>query len=331
MKKKIIGMLTFIVIVGLTLAGCATEKKTLTMVWYPNESGVEFEGARAAISDEIEKLTGKKVEHTLTTDYNITIEAIASGKADLAFMGATGYIQANKKNPKVLPLVIPSGKSGGESDAVYYSWLTVPSEKKADYQTGGKYAIDNIKGKNFSFVSNSSTSGFKVPSDNIVKYFNLKSSDELLEPDKFFKKVLFGGSHQGSAMNMLNGDADVAAVCDTCLESYVGVSSGEKNAVGSEYTVNSNAVEPFDKVQGKKFTIIESTPVLNAPFVINTDTVSDADRAKILEVFLSDTIMNNKQIWKDKDDKETKAFHTKESDKQRYIEVSDSWFDPLRK
>ena len=78
----------------------------LTMVWYPNESGNDLKRARDEIGKVIEDVTGKKVEHKLTTDYAIAIETIANGNAHLAFMGAQGYIEAKNKNDKVSSLLL---------------------------------------------------------------------------------------------------------------------------------------------------------------------------------------------------------------------------------
>lgn len=101
----------------------------LTIVWYPNESGSELAGAREALGEVIKEATGLEVQHRTTTDYNIAIETIANGNADLAFMGAIGYIEANNRNNAVQPLVIPSGQSGTADDAVYYGWLGVKKRK----------------------------------------------------------------------------------------------------------------------------------------------------------------------------------------------------------
>lgn len=149
-------------------------KDTLTMVWYPNESGADLKDTREELAKVIETATGKKVQHKTTTDYIIAIEAIANGTADVAFMGPQGYIEANAKNKKVQPMVVPSGASGTLDDAVYFSWLNVRKGEEEPYKNGSGFAIDNIAGKKFSFVSNSSTSGFKVPSAGIVSYFSKK-------------------------------------------------------------------------------------------------------------------------------------------------------------
>ena len=189
--------------------------KPLTMVWLPNESGDDVKGARDAISKIVEEATGRKVEHKLTTDYAIAIETLANGNADLAFFGPQGYVEAKEKNDKIMPIAVPSGKSGTLDDAVYHSWLAVNKADAKNYQVNGEYKIDNIEGKKFSFVSTSSTSGFKVPSAGIASYFSKQDkykdlkAEDLLEGGGLFSEVMFGDSHQGSAVNLLNKRADV--------------------------------------------------------------------------------------------------------------------------
>lgn len=316
------------------------EKGPVVMVWYPNESGAELSAARDALGAVISEALGRPVEHKLTTDYIIAVESIASGAADLAFMGAEGYIQAKNRNANVVPVVIPSGKSGTIDDAVYYSWLAVNKGEESNYMVDGKYAIDAIQGKRFSFVSNSSTSGFRVPSANIVKYFGKMdawkdiTADDLLEggADNFFSDVQFGGSHQGSAVNLISGVSDVAAFCDTCVSNYVTLSEGEMNVAGSVYTVNEKADEPFDKYPGKQFVVISSTPVLNAPFAANADKLSAEEIAALQAAFTSDAVTNNPEIFatKEKLDAGYKALFKKNGD-ERFLVVEDSFFDPIRK
>lgn len=347
--KKVI-TLVMSCIIGMTmLTGCgSTDNKTasggstgkasdtITMVWYPNESGGDLEDARNEVCKVIEKATGKKVENKLTTDYSIAIEAISNGTGGLSFMGAQGYIEANKKNNKVQPLVVTSGKSGTLDDAVYYSWLAVPKDKEDEYKKDGKYAIDNIQGKKMSFVSNSSTSGFKVPTTSIVSYFSKQdkwkniTTEDLMQGggDKFFSEVLYGGSHQGSAVNVLTGKADVGAFCDTNLVNYVDAESGKFNEVGTTYKVKADAAEPFNTLTGKEFTAIASTPVLNAPFVINTEVISEEDQKKLVDAFTSDEVTNNEKIFVKKDSG-NKGFFTKEGN-EKFLKVEDSWFNPIR-
>ena len=242
MKKTLLSFLTMLFLVSI-LAACssgsaANSNDKLTMVWYPNESGNDLKAARDEIGKVIEDVTGKKVEHKLTTDYAVAIETIANGNAQLAFMGAQGYIEAKNKNNNIEPLVVPSGKSGTIDDAVYYSWLAVKKADAENYKVNGDFTIDNIVDSKFSFVSSSSTSGFKVPSSDIVSYFSQEdkwkdlTAEDLMEGGTFFKEVLYGDSHQGSAVNLLSGRADVAAFCDTCVGNYIEIAEGEANTKG---------------------------------------------------------------------------------------------------
>lgn len=314
-------------------------KEPIVMVWYPNESGAELKEARDSLGAIVEQALGRPVEHKLTTDYIIAVESLANGAADIAFVGAEGYIQSKNKNPNVAPIVLPSGASGTISDAVYYSWLAVQKGKEGEYMKDGAYAIDNIQGKRFSFVSNSSTSGFRVPSANIVKYFSKMdmwkdiTADDLLEggSDMLFSDVQFGGSHQGSAVNLISDKVDVAAFCDACVNNYVDLAEGEMNKVGSVYKVKEGADEPFNKFPGAEFVVISSTPVLNAPFAANMDKITPAELKALQDAFTSDEVANNTKIFATKAELEAgyKALFRK-TNAERFLLVEDSFFDPIR-
>ncbi|MFD2114896.1 phosphate/phosphite/phosphonate ABC transporter substrate-binding protein [Paenibacillus yanchengensis] len=311
-------------------------KDTLTIVWLPNESGGNMKEARDEIGALVEKASGKKVEHKVTTDYIIAVESIANGTADIGYFGPQAYVEANAKNDKVQPLVTNAGKSGTLEDAMYYSWLAVNKGEESGYAAGDSFAIDNIKGKKFSFVSNSSTSGFKVPTAGIISYFKDNhamadlTADDLVEggKDKFFSQVLFGGSHQGSAVNLMSGKVDVAAFCNTCVVNYVELAAGEENAVGSTYKVKADAEAPFNTVAGKEFAVISSTPVLNQPFIVNTDTVSAEHIKLITDAFESDETTNNPKIFVPEDSEFSGMF--KKDGETRFLKVEDAWFNPIR-
>lgn len=305
---------------------------TITLVWYPNESAEDYEVAREEYARLIEQATGKKVEQKLTTDYAIAIEALANGTAQICFMGAQGYIEAKAANDAVEPLFVNSGASGTLDDALYYSFLAVNKGSETEYADGDSYSIDNIEGKRMSFVSNSSTSGFKVPTSSIIGHFadmNL-TEDDLVEGGEgmLFSQVLFGGSHQGSAFNLLSGKADVAAFCDTEIAPYAHCVEGEANATGSVYAINDDASDPFSSVTGKEFVIIQSTPVLNGPFAYNSEALDPDDVKAIQDLFTSDEVAENELIFVPEDSDGVGMFE--KTDSERFVLVEDSWFDPIR-
>lgn len=305
----------------------------ITIVWYPNESGTDMGASRDAIGEYVAEATGKEVNHELTTDYAIAIEAISNGNANLSFMGAQGYVEANAANSAIQPLVVPSGESGTLEDAIYYSWLNVLPENADQYKDeNGEYAIDNVQGKKMSFVSNSSTSGFVVPSSTLQEAFpDLELTQEDLMQggdDAFFSEVLFGGSHQGSAVNLLQSRADVAAFCDTCMANYVEPVEGEMNEVGTTYAIKEGATDPFSNMVGQEFVSIGVTPVLNAPMAMNTEVTSPEDQEALLSVFTSEEMNNDERIWKDPESDESALFE-KEGESQ-FVTVEDEWFDEIR-
>jgi len=339
MPSKSLLALTLVLAFALTLLcgmNAAYAEDKITIVWYPNESAADYQAARDEIGNLITRATGKQVEQKLTTDYSIAIEALAGGTAQISFMGAQGYIEAHNKNANVLPLIVNSGASGTLDDAIYYSWLAVNKGDEAAYEENGAFALTALEGKRMSFVSNSSTSGFKVPTNAIIKFFSATdkwkaiTADDLIEggEGKFFSEVLFGGSHQGSAVNLLTGKADVGAFCDTELDPYATLASGEANKPAAVYEIKSDATAPFDTMVGKQFEIIKSMPVINGPFAYNSETLSADDVKKIQDLFTSDEVTNNPLVFVAKDSGNVGMF--KKTDKERFLTVDDAWYNPVR-
>lgn len=343
MLKRILSLTLSLIALTSIITGCAKtaadEKKgtdKITIVWYPNESGKDLEGAREEITKIVEKATGKTVDNKLTTDYNIAIESIANGSASIAFMGAEGYVQANKKNKNVVPLVTNSDAKGTLDGAMYNSWIAVKKEDTSKYQKDGKFSIDNVQGKIMSFVSNSSTSGFKVPTSGIISHFssvdkwkNLKTEDLATGgSDKFFTQVLFGNSHQGSAVNLLSGKADVAAFSDAQLANYIELKEGKENTAGAVYKIKQDAADPFKTLGGKEFTVISNTPVLNDPFVMNKDVLTADEQKKLVDAFTSDEVAKNEKIFIPKGSEFKGMF--KKTGNEKFVKVEDSWYDPIR-
>lgn len=311
--------------------------KPIVAVWYPNNSGEDWKVSRKSIDDLVSQATGRPVIDKLTTDYVIAIEALATGNAAIAYPGAVGFLQAQAKNPKVKPLVVSSGDSGTLDDAYYYSRIVVKTANVSQYQSGDKYTLDPIKGKTFSFVSTSSTSGFVFPSNLIKstfakteKFGDKKVEDLFLEggSGKFFGGVVFGQSHQGSLVNVLTGKADVGAVDDIDVDSYLELVSGTANTAGAVYKVKTGAAAPFDTLAGESFTVLAAIQVRNAPIAVNTDLFTATQLKALQDAFLADSTSQNPQIFLPKGAKGTAL--NKQNGKNRFIAAPDSWWDPIR-
>lgn len=335
-KRIVMALMAVVVAAGALLfaTGCSSQSKQssdpITMVWLPDNSSADLTSSREAIGNVIKQATGRDVELMTTTDYNVAIEAISSGSAQMALLGAEGYVQANAKNGAVQAAFTNSDENGTLDGACYYSRICVPTDQAANYQSGDGYSLDNLKGKKFSFVSATSTSGFKIPSSSIMKKCGVASSDDLLQDGTFFSKTMFGDSHQGSAVNLLSGQADAAAFDDVDTDMYFDLVSGSANTPGAVYKVKDDASAPFDSVRGKEFTIIGVTPVLNAPVCYNTDKLSSDEQQKITDAFCSEETANNKEIFADPNDENAKAIFEKDSDKTCFVKCDDAWYNPIR-
>jgi phosphonate transport system substrate-binding protein len=200
----------------------------------------------------------------------------------------------------------------------------------------GKYSIANIQGKKISFVSNSSTSGFKIPTTNILNTFGKMDQWKGLNTDalttggqgKLFSDVLFGGSHQGSAVNLLTGKADVAAFCDTELVNYAKPVTGDNTTAGSVWEVKADATAPFDTLHGKQFVIISATAVINGPCCYNGDFISPADVKAIQDLLTSEKVTGDPQIFLPKDSKDKGFF--KKTAKEQFVVPENTFYDPIR-
>ena len=308
----------------------ASSKDKIVFIWEPNESTTTYEGMREAVAECIEKGCGLPCEMMTTTDYNVTIESLISGKADMASLGASEYVEAHAKNADVNIAFVLSNEDGELDQASYYSQICVRNEDADKYKSGSSFSLDNIKGKNFSFVNLNSTSGFVMPATVVKKQFGLSSTDECSESGTFFDTVLFPGSHPGSLFNLLNGDADVAVFADYLVDPMVELVSGEPAQPGTVYRVKEGVDSPLDAVVGKEFTIIEALPVPAVPICINTATVPSDIHDKIIDYMCSDEVASNSKIFPSPDDKDTVSNWSKTSDKVRFVPAEDDYYDEFR-
>ena len=94
MKKGIACvLLSAMVAFGSFAAGCGgnsqeAEKKTFTIAYAPNESTTDSTDARSTLAKDLGKVINMEVKEIQASDYTAIIEALRTGKADMAYMGA---------------------------------------------------------------------------------------------------------------------------------------------------------------------------------------------------------------------------------------------------
>ncbi len=201
------------------------EDGVFTIAYAPNESTDQSTDARNGLANDLSELLGCEVEEIQASDYNAIIEALRTGKADMAYMGALS-IALGVERANVQPIAMKA-EDGDPEKAVYHSVLIAKSDN-AEINS-----ITDIKGKTMAFVDPDSTSGNLVPSSEIIQAFpddNL-NSDMLHTNGDFFEAVSYSGSHQAGLQAVAKGDVDVAPISDQILESEISNGNVEEGAV----------------------------------------------------------------------------------------------------
>lgn len=243
MKKKLltvtIGSLFFM---GMSLESSAffgKKEDKIILGFLPTEGSAEFEGFKDGLAAEIEVATGKKVDIRTTDSYEALIDAMLAGEMDLAFSGGNQYIMAkdDSRGKENIKVVFTYGPDGVLEKAGYQGWIATKKDsdlhkeiKKAgigdDLTPGGKDEIDRIKmlkNKRFSFVSSSSSSGFKVPRAILNTTFGSNGTKEIEHKNDFanpqkvkIMDITFSptGDHQGNINLIYNGGVDAGAFCE---------------------------------------------------------------------------------------------------------------------
>lgn len=216
-KKGILALVLSMVMATTLLGGCGAkeEKQKIVIAYAPNESTDESADARAGLAADLEAALGVEVEEIQASDYNAIVEALRTGKADAAYMGALALAYATER-AEAIPVAMKAPE-GDKEQAVYHS-LLITSSANTDINS-----VTDIKGKTIAFVDPESTSGNLFPTFEIIKAFpdeNL-TSDDLHTNGKFFEAASFSGKHQAGLQAVIRGDVDVVPISDQILQSEI--------------------------------------------------------------------------------------------------------------
>ncbi|MFZ6748901.1 putative selenate ABC transporter substrate-binding protein [Undibacterium sp. Ren11W] len=196
-------------------ASLAQAQAVFKVTAIPDESPTELARKAAPLVKYLEKTLGMKVEFTPVTDYAASVEALANKQVDLAWYGGFTFVQASvRSGGKVIPLV------QREEDAKFRSvFITSDPAIKT---------LADLKGKNVSFGSQSSTSGHLMP-----RSFLLQAN---IDPDKDFKRVAYSGAHDATIAAVVAGKVDAGALNISVWEKFVADGKVDTNKVRVFYT-----------------------------------------------------------------------------------------------
>lgn len=243
MKKGIACvLLSAMVAFGSFAAGCGgnsqeTEKKTFTIAYAPNESTTDSTDARSTLAKDLGKVINMDVKEIQASDYTAIIEALRTGKADMAYMGALAVAMGSER-AGVTPIVMKA-PNGDKAQAVYHSVFVTQKDNNEIN------SIKDFKGKTIAFVDPDSTSGNLVPTSEIMKAFpDLHLTNEKIHTNgEFFEAVSFSGKHQAGLQAVIKGDVDIVPISDQIMASEFKNGNADENAVK---VVHSSAAIPAE-------------------------------------------------------------------------------------
>ncbi|MCB1958185.1 MAG: putative selenate ABC transporter substrate-binding protein [Rhodocyclaceae bacterium] len=189
--RRLVLRASAIVLAGLSLNSPALAADTLRVSAIPDESPTELQRKFQPLGAYLEAQLGMPVRFVPVSDYAAVVEALASDKVDLAWLGGFTFVQAKiRTGGTAVPLV------QREEDARFTSrFITARDDVKS---------LADLKGKTFAFGSPSSTSGHLMP-----RHFLAEAG---IEPDRDFSTVAFSGAHDATAAFVQAGKVDAGAL-----------------------------------------------------------------------------------------------------------------------
>ncbi|WP_425464363.1 phosphate/phosphite/phosphonate ABC transporter substrate-binding protein [Paenibacillus anaericanus] len=177
--------------------------ETLTVQFVPSQNADTLEAKAKPLEKLLTDQLGIPVKVSVSTDYNVIIEAMASKKVDVGFLPPTAYVLAKEKG--AAEVILQAQRFGVQDDTgaptdqlvdFYKSMIIV--KKDPDIKT-----IADLKGKRIAYQNVTSSAGFVWPAGKLM--------EAGLDPLKDVQAITVKGHDQG-VLAVLNGDVDAAAI-----------------------------------------------------------------------------------------------------------------------
>ena len=185
----------------LALAAAAHAQQVFRVTTIPEEAATEQMRKFGPIVKYLEAKLGMKVEFTPVSDYPAAVETLVNKNVEMAWLGGFTFVQAqNRSGGKIIPI------AQREEDTKFQSVFIAKT-------SSGIKTLADLKGKQVSFGSQSSTSGHLMP-----RSFLLQAS---IDPDKDFKRVAYSGAHDATIASVVSGKVEAAALDITVWNKFV--------------------------------------------------------------------------------------------------------------
>jgi phosphonate transport system substrate-binding protein len=200
----------------LTLGTVTQAQQILRVTTIPEEAATEQVRKFTPLAAYLEKRLGMKVEFTPVSDYPAAVEALVNKKVELVWFGGFTHVQAQiRSGGKIIPI------AQREEDTKFQSVFIAKTDS-------GIKTLNDMKGKQVSFGSQSSTSGHLMPRNNLL--------NAGINPEKDFRRIAYSGAHDATIASVVSGKVDAAALDITVWRKFVAENKVDTKAVDVFFT-----------------------------------------------------------------------------------------------
>lgn len=222
--KKLITFLSLLMI--LTLAACSgngsgegqknKKAETIKIGAIPDQNAAELNRSMEDFAKDLEEKTGLDVEYVPSVDYSALVTAFERGEIQLAWFGGLTGVQARN--------LVPEAEAFAQRpiDEKFKSVFIAHTDVEID-------GLEGLKGKSFTFGSESSTSGHLMP-----RYFMMEAG---IDPDHDLDgKPNYSGSHDKTYKLVESGAFETGALNISVWEAAVKEGKVDESKVKVLYT-----------------------------------------------------------------------------------------------
>jgi phosphonate transport system substrate-binding protein len=216
--KKFMTILSLLMVFALTACSenGAEEGQTIKIGAIPDQNAADLNRSMEDFAKDLGEKTGLNVEYVPSVDYSALVTAFDRGEIQLAWFGGLTGVQARNLVP----------------EAEAFAQRPIDEKFKSVFIANNDVKIDNLeelKGKSFTFGSESSTSGHLMP-----RYFMMEAG---IDPDQDLDgKPNYSGSHDKTYKLVESGSFQTGALNISVWEAAVKEGKVDESKVKVIYT-----------------------------------------------------------------------------------------------
>jgi phosphonate transport system substrate-binding protein len=200
-RRLLAGIAASVFVAPVSAVAAGGNPSKLRVALLPDENAATIIQNARPLKAYLESTLKKDIELVVTTDYSSMVEAMRFGRIEIAYFGPFSYVLAKSRAPAIEPFAV-----GIERGAPTYNSIIIA-------QAGGPVSvIGDVRGKDFAFGDQASTSSHLIPRALLLK--------NGLDGSKDYRPVHLG-AHDAVARAVQNGQVPAGALSKAIFETLV--------------------------------------------------------------------------------------------------------------